>query len=129
MLAQGEEVDVLDHDHLVVVLDEEGVVEDGVDVQMVPGGQVTEGLLHALGRAVQPLAPDVLAQLLEQLLDEGRDHRASPVHSNRFLAVSTTATRASAAAGNRGASRSQNARARPSPVVITPASRSTASRL
>src|SRR5712691_5857858 len=129
MFTQREKVDVLDHDHLIVVLDEEGVVEDGVDVLIVAGGQVAQRLLHAVGGAIEPLAGDVLAQLLQQLLDERRDHRPSPAYSNRFLAVSTTDTRASAPAGSAGASRSQKDRARLSPVVITPASSGTASRL
>src|SRR5713101_3323066 len=96
MFTEGEKVDVLDHHHLVVVLDEERVVEDLVDVLAVAGGQVAQRLLHAVRGAVEPLALDVLAQLLQQLLDQPRDHRPSPAYSNRFLAVSTNATRASA---------------------------------
>src|SRR5262249_40443115 len=97
------------------------------DVLAIPRGEVAQRLLHAVGGAVEPRALDVLAQLREQLLDERGNHRASSVYSNRFFAVSTTATRASAPAGSPLASRSQHARARLSPVVITPASCGTAS--
>src|SRR5437867_418985 len=131
--AKRREIDVLHDHHLVVLLDKHGAVEDLLDILSVARREVAERLLHALGRLVQALALHVLAQFLQELRDQLRDlsvfahYAASPSYWNRFLAVSTTVTRRSAPAGTAGASRRQNARASPSPVVTTPASAGTSS--
>src|SRR2546428_6943616 len=127
MLAHRREVDVLDDHHLVVVLDEERVVEDVLDLLVVTGREELQRRLDTLGRLGQALTLGVLAQLLQHLRDQFRDHASSPRYSNRFLAVSTTVIRESRPAGSPGASVRQNARARLSPVVITPASAGTSS--
>src|SRR3990170_2558472 len=127
MLTEAEKVDVLHDHHLVVVLDEEGIVQDVLHVPVVSRRQVAERLRDALRRLREPLAVGILAQLLQELGDQPGDHRAPPSYSKRFLAVSTTPTRRSAPAGTSGASSRQNAPARPSPAGITPASSGTAS--
>src|SRR5205823_889254 len=127
-LAQRGEVDVLHDHHLVVFLDEQRIVQDLVDVLAVAGCEVLHRLRHTLGRALEAFAVRILSELLEELFDELFDHAASPRYSKRFFAVSTTRTRRSVPDGSTGASTSQNARARPSPVVTTPASAGTASR-
>ena len=127
MLAHREEVDVLHDHHFVVFLDEERAVEDVVDVLGVTGREVLHRLRHALRRALETFAVRILSELLQELLDELFDHAASPRYSKRFFAVSTTRTRRSVPGASAGTSTSQNARARPSPVVMTPASAGTAS--
>src|SRR6266513_4486033 len=119
--AHRKKVDVLDDDHFVVFFDEQRVVEHVLDLFVVSRREVLQRGGDALGRLRQPLALRVLAQLLQQLLDQLLDHVSSPRYSNRFFAVSTTVTRDSRPVGSPGASACQKARARLSPVVITPA--------
>src|SRR6266480_5618559 len=127
VLAETEEVDVLHDHHLVVVLDEHGVVQDFLHVLVVARGEIPQGVRHALGRLLEPLALRVLTELLQELRDQLFEHHAPPRYSNRFFAVSTTLTRRSRASPTAGLRIRQNARARPSPVVITPRRASTPS--
>ena len=118
--------------HLVVVLDEERLVQDGVHVLLVPRREIAERVFHALRRALQALALRVLAELGQQLPDQLRDpavaHRhAGTPYSNRFFRVSCTTTRTSVRGGSARPSTRQNARASPSPVVTTPSSNGTSS--
>src|SRR5215470_9052045 len=122
MLTQTREVDVFDDDHLVVILDEERAVEHVFDFLVVTRRQIAQGRFDALGRLDETLTIDVLAQLLQDLFDVLADHPSSPRYSNRFFAVSTTVTRESRPVGSPAASVRQKARARLSPVVMTPAS-------
>ena len=65
VLAQGEQLDVLDEDHLAVRLREYGGTDDGLAALLIALRQELPGLRHALGRLDQPLALRVLAQQLE----------------------------------------------------------------
>src|SRR5687767_8702848 len=122
VLAEAREVDVLDDHHLIVVLDEQRVVEDLVHALRIAGREVPQRLLDSLRRLGQAFTVRVFTELLQQLLDELGDHSLSPRYSKRFFAVSTTDTRCRLPRGaTAGASTRQNARASPSPVVITPA--------
>src|SRR4029077_10486341 len=70
VLAQAVEVDVLDDDHLVVVDGEQGIVEHGVDVRVVPARQESERLLDPCRRPEQPFAIRVFAKLHQEPRDE-----------------------------------------------------------
>src|SRR6266480_100467 len=102
VLAETEEVDVLHDHHLVVVLDEHGVVQDFLHVLVVARGEIPQGVRHALGRLLEPLALRVLTELLQELRDQLFEHHAPPRYSNRFFAVSTTLTRRSRASPTAG---------------------------
>src|SRR2546422_6559188 len=52
--ADRKKVDVLDDHHLVVVLDEHGVVQDLLDVLVVARREVAQRLRDALGRLLEP---------------------------------------------------------------------------
>ena len=65
VLAQGEQFDVLDQDHLAVRLREYGGTDDGLAALLIALRQELPGLRHALGRLDEPLALRVLAQQLE----------------------------------------------------------------
>ena len=65
VLAQREQLDVLDQDHLAVRLREYGGTDDGLAVLLIALRQELPGLRHALGRLGEPLALRVLAQQLE----------------------------------------------------------------
>src|SRR5262249_31080312 len=108
---------------------EEGVVQDVVGIHGVARREVAHRGRHACRRPLQPLTVGVLAQLLEHLLDLpldrvalGLGHQASPRYSNRFFAVSSTATRRKHPTGGAVCAAGQRPRTTPSPVVITPAS-------
>src|SRR5438874_9874520 len=121
MLAETGEVYALYDDHLVVVFHAQFTDDDIFDLLVVSGREVLHRGLDVLGRLGEAFPLRVLAQLLQDLLDHFCDHASSPRYSNRFLAVSTTVMRESRPVGSPGASVRQNARARLSPVVITPA--------
>ena len=70
VLAQAVEVDVLDDHHLAVVDGEQGIVEHGVDVRVVPARQKPERLLDPYRRPDQPLSIRVFAELHEEPRDE-----------------------------------------------------------
>jgi hypothetical protein len=70
VLAEAVEVDVLDEHHLVVGHLEERVVEDRVRILRVALGEEAQRLRHPLGGALQAVARGVLAELLEQRVDE-----------------------------------------------------------
>ena len=69
MLAQRVERDPLDDDHLAVADVEDGAVDQPVRVDAVAAGQLEPHPVHPLGRAQQPLALGVLADLDEDLAD------------------------------------------------------------
>lgn len=69
VLAEALDVDVLDDDHLVVALVEEGVVDEVADVDVVATGEEEEGVCIAGGRVDEALAVGVLADALEQGAD------------------------------------------------------------
>lgn len=78
VFAKGEDLNVLDDDHLRVVLVEQGAIGDGVHVVLVALGEEEQGLGVARGRVQQALAVGVLAEALEyrahgaaHLLDPG----------------------------------------------------------
>src|SRR5437867_13204362 len=73
MLAERKKVDVLHDDHLVVLLDEHGAVQNVLHVLAIARREVAQRLLHALGSLVEALALHVLAQLLQELGDQTRD--------------------------------------------------------
>src|SRR5579864_7001015 len=73
VLAQAVERDVLDHDHLVVVLVEDGACDDVLGAHAVPVGQLAQRARDARGRGPQALALRVLAQLRQHRLDQRRD--------------------------------------------------------
>ncbi len=120
VLAEGEEFDVLDDDHLVVVDVEEGGVEDGVDVHGVAAGEEGHGFFHALGGVEEAVAGGVFADAEEQfaveiLRAEGgggervrrrsvahgvRPFSTDSVYSKELLEVSSMRTRRSSASGN-----------------------------
>ena len=103
VLAEAVEVDVL-HDHHLVVADvEERVVEDLPGILRVAGAEEAHRLGDADRRAQQAVAAGVLAELLQQLRDQGLDriavafaHSSSP-YTKELRLVSTTRTRASRA--------------------------------
>ena len=70
VLAKAVEGDVLDHDHLVVVLVEHRVGDDVFGAQSVAVGELAQRLRHSLRRRLQTLALRVLAQLGQQRLDQ-----------------------------------------------------------
>jgi len=71
MLAEGEEVDVLDDHHLVVGVGEDRLVEHRHRVGLVAGGEELQGRGDAVRRPEQPLAVRVLADAFEQGADMG----------------------------------------------------------
>jgi hypothetical protein len=122
MFANRIYVDVLHHDHLVVLFGEECLVEDLVGVLLIARRQILPGLGHSGRRLVEALARRVLADLLQELTDQvfHVGHLAAqPRYSKVLLSVSTTATRRRVPAARAGSSHCQNARARFSPVVVT----------
>lgn len=71
VLAQAEDLNVLDNDHLVVALLEDGIVDNVADVLLVALGKVEHGLGVALGRVDDAGAVGVLADALENGADGG----------------------------------------------------------
>ena len=67
VLAQRVEGDALDDDHLAVADVEDGAVDQPVRVDEVAAGQLEPHAVHPLGRAQQPLALRVLADLDQDL--------------------------------------------------------------
>ena len=76
--AEAEKVDVLHDHHLVVVLDEHGVVQDVLHVSVVARGEVAQRLCDTLRGLLEPLAVHVLAELLQELRDQLFDHASPP---------------------------------------------------
>src|SRR4029453_9219159 len=70
VLAERVEVDVLHHDHLGVLLVEQGAVDDGPRVLLVAPRAVWERARHALRRLHEPLAAGLGVDLTEQLRDD-----------------------------------------------------------
>ena len=68
MLAHGVEVDVLDDDHLPVILREHGRAEYLFRILRVALREELHGLGHAVGRFEQALAASILAQQLDYRL-------------------------------------------------------------
>ena len=68
MLAHGVEVDVLDDDHLPVILREHGRAEYLFRILRVALREELHGLGHAVGRLEQALAASILAQQLDYRL-------------------------------------------------------------
>src|SRR5690625_1755517 len=66
VLAEAVDLNVLDNDHLVVALVEEGVVDNVLDVDLVALCEEEEGLGVARGRVEEALAVRVLADALEE---------------------------------------------------------------
>ena len=62
MLAQGEEFDVLDDDHLIVRLIEDGGLHDGGAILSVALRQELPGLRHALRRIDEPFPLRILSE-------------------------------------------------------------------
>ena len=62
VLAEGEEFDVLDDDHVVVGLLEEGAFDDGLPVLEIPLRKELHGLGHTFRCLLQPLACGILSQ-------------------------------------------------------------------
>src|ERR1035437_2311935 len=67
MFAEREDFDVLDDDHLVVVLVEERPAQDFGGVLVIAAGQVGHGLLYPPRRGQQALAAGILAQAAQNL--------------------------------------------------------------
>ncbi len=65
VLAEGVELDVLDDDHLLVVLVEHGAAENLLGLEVVAVGEEEHGLGDALGTFQQSLTLGVFAQELE----------------------------------------------------------------
>ena len=109
MLTEAVEVDVLDEDHLVVLLvGEDGLVQDLFQVPLVPRGEEAEHLGDPLRGLLQPLAVGVLPDLTQELLDQllhSRPSAAPGPHSKRLFSVSTRATRQSRPGGRTGSSK------------------------
>ena len=70
MLTERVEIDVLDDHHIVVIDGEQCVVEDIVDVCVVPGRQESQGLFHTRRRADEPFAVGILTELDQEAPDE-----------------------------------------------------------
>ena len=121
VLAQTEDFNVFDDDHLVVGNREVGRVDDLVEILPVAAGQEAQSVRHPLGRALQavPLrvfpqqrqdAPVQTRDLIGRGLRPGKFHfgpinlhgvlPSSPRYSNEFKLVSSNRTRATGTATN-----------------------------
>ncbi len=70
VLAKGEELDVLDDDHLVVLDLKQSVMEHRVDVHGVAAGKEGHGLFDTLGGVEQPVACGILSDAQKQFAIE-----------------------------------------------------------
>ena len=71
VLAQGEQLDVLHNDHVVVRLLEEGALDNGFSVLEIALGEELHGLGHTLRRFLQAFAGGVLSQQAQDGLNVG----------------------------------------------------------
>ena len=76
VLAEGEQLDVLDDDHLLVLLVKDRRADDLDAVLGIALGQELHRLRHALGRLLQAFPLRVLAQQSQDCLDMGREFRS-----------------------------------------------------
>ena len=83
VLAHREDLDVLDHHHLVVGDGEQGLVEAGLEVEPVAAGQEAQGLLDPIGGLEEALAIGVLAEAGEDGADVVAQRVAQPPISGR----------------------------------------------
>ena len=133
VLAEAEEVDVLDHDEVVVLLFEKGVPDDFRRIDVVALGQIAVGLGHAQRRVDKAFARGVLTQFLQQ----ARHQAAQPVGvelrledaqretSTELFSDSTSFRRSSVPPSSAAWIWAQNASARFSAVGITPFKKAT----
>ena len=85
VLAQGEELDILDHDHLVSLLGEDGVPDDLLHGLLVTLGEVGHGLGRPHGGLQQPLPGRVLAHRLQDVPVVGGQQRQQLLPVNLLL--------------------------------------------
>ena len=73
VFAQGEQFDVLDNDHMVIRLLEQGALHDGFPVLEIPLGKELHGLGHALRGLEKAFTFHVLSQETQDGLDVPRN--------------------------------------------------------
>src|SRR5204863_5932880 len=70
MVSERVEVDVLDDHHLVVIDGEQRVVQDFIDICLVPGRQEAQRLLDARGSTNEPLTIRIFTELDQEPPDQ-----------------------------------------------------------
>ena len=70
MLAEAVEVDVLDDHHLAIIDGEQRVVQDVIDVRIIPTGEESQRLFHTRGRTRQSFTVGVFTELDQEAPDQ-----------------------------------------------------------